>query len=195
MIAFRYYILINIGKENNANLNKTNYYYSSESNSTIMQCWKKDGIIKFNMKQKNREGDITFWSDNNTGEGYVFYNIEKIYSENKGGILYARPSSLTTSYDNLNKFMLAINPTVYIGSLDYNNKKCYYIKIGEQKELIEKETGLLLNTKSDTDERKLTYSFDSVTDEDVQKPDISQYTLQENNQKPDYSLNTLQENN
>ncbi len=89
---------------------------------------------------------------------------------------------MTTSYDNLSKFMLAINPTVYIGSLDYDNKECYYIKIGEQKELIEKETGLLLNTKSDSDERKLTYSFESVTDEDVEKPDISQYTLQENNQ-------------
>ncbi len=84
IIAFRYYILINIEKENNVNLLKTNYYYSSESDNAMIECWRKDGIIKVNMKQKNREGDITFWSDNNTGEGYVFYNVEKTYSENKG---------------------------------------------------------------------------------------------------------------
>lgn len=181
-IAWRYYILVDIEKENNANLSKTNCYYSLESNSTIIQSWKKDAITKINMKKKIGGEDITFWNDSNTGEGYVFYNVEKIYSENKGGILGARPRSITTSYDNLGKFMLAINPTVFVGFKNYENKECYHIKIGGQEELVEKETGLLLNTKDDGNERKLTYSFDTVTDEDVEKPDISQYTLPENNQ-------------
>lgn len=182
IIAWRYYILIDIEKENNVNLSKTNCYYSLESNSTIIQSWKKDAITKINMKQKNGEEDITFWNDSNTGEGYIFYNVEKIYSENQGGILGTRPRSITTSYDNLEKFMLAINPTIFVGFKNYENKDCYYIKIGEQEELVEKGTGLLLNTKDDGNERKITYSFDTVTDEDVEKPDISQYTLPENNQ-------------
>lgn len=182
IIAWRYYILIDIEKENNVNLSKTNCYYSLESNSTIIQSWKKDAITKINMKQKNGEEDITFWNDSNTGEGYIFYNVEKIYSENQGGILGTRPRSITTSYDNLEKFMLAINPTIFVGFKNYENKDCYYIKIGEQEELVEKGTGLLLNTKDDGNERKITYSFDTVTDKDVEKPDISQYTLPENNQ-------------
>ena len=178
IIAWRYNILVNIQKENSINLSKTNYYYRLENSDTITECWKKGGIAKINMKQLNIGGDTTFWSDSNTGEGYVFYNTTKEYTESNGGILGSRPTSLTTSYDDFNKFMLAINPTIYIGFKDYEGKECYYIKIGEQEELVEKATGLLLNTRYDDNERKLTYSFDTVTDSDVQKPDISEYTLQ-----------------
>ena len=90
----------------------------------------------------------------------------------------SRPTSLTTSYDNFNKFLLALNPTVFIWTKEYDGKDCYDVKVGEQEEIIEKETGLLLSTKFEDNERKLSYSFDTVTDEDVKMPDISQYTLQ-----------------
>ncbi len=182
VVAWRYYALINIAEENSINLTKTNYYYCSESDDIIIECWRKDDIVKINMRQINRDRDITFWKDINTGEEYIFYNAINEYSKNNGGILGSRPSSITTSYDNFSKFMIALNPTVYIGTENYDDKECYYIKIGEQEEYVEKETGLLLNTKYGDNERKLTYSFDTVTDEDIQKPDINEYTLQENNQ-------------
>ena len=182
VVAWRYYALINIAEENSINLTKTNYYYCSESDDIIIECWRKDDIVKINMRQINRGRDITFWKDINTGEEYIFYNAINEYSKNNGGILGSRPSSITTSYDNFSKFMIALNPTVYIGTENYDDKECYYIKIGEQEEYVEKETGLLLNTKYGDNERKLTYSFDTVTDEDIQKPDINEYTLQENNQ-------------
>ena len=182
VVAWRYYALINIAEENSINLTKTNYYYCSESDDIIIECWRKDDIVKINMRQINRGRDITFWKDINTGEEYIFYNAINEYSKNNGGILGSRPSSITTSYDNFSKFMIALNPTVYIGIENYDDKECYHIKIGEQEEYVEKETGLLLNTKYGDNERKLTYSFDTVTDEDIQKPDINEYTLQENNQ-------------
>ena len=182
VVAWRYYALINIAEENSINLTKTNYYYCSESDDIIIECWRKDDIVKINMRQINRDRDITFWKDINTGEEYIFYNAINEYSKNNGGILGSRPSSITTSYDNFSKFMIALNPTVYIGIENYDDKECYHIKIGEQEEYVEKETGLLLNTKYGDNERKLTYSFDTVTDEDIQKPDINEYTLQENNQ-------------
>ena len=182
VVACRYYALIDITEENSINLTKRNYYYCSESNDIIIECWRKDSIVKINMRQINRDGDITFWKDINTGEEYVFYNTVKEYSENNAGILGSRPSSITTSYDNFSKFMLALTATVYIGTENYEDKECYHIKIGEQEEYVEKETGLLLNTKYGDNERKLIYSFNNVTDEDIQKPDINEYTLQENNQ-------------
>ena len=182
VVAWRYYALINIAEENSINLTKTNYYYCSESDDIIIECWRKDDIVKINMRQINRDRDITFWKDINTGEEYIFYNAINEYSKNNGGILGSRPSSITTSYDKFSKFMIALNPTVYIGTENYDDKECYHIKIGEQEEYVEKETGLLLNTKYGDNERKLTYSFDTVTDEDIQKPDINEYTLQENNQ-------------
>ena len=96
VVACRYYALLDVAEENNINLTKTNYYYCSESNDIIIECWRKDGIVKINMKQINRDGDITFWKDTNTGEEYVFYNTVKEYSKNNGGILGSRPSSITT---------------------------------------------------------------------------------------------------
>lgn len=181
IMAWRYYILINIQENNSLYLNKTNYYYYSENNNMTIECWRKSGITKLNLKQKNRNGDITFWKNSKTGEGYVFYNTTKKYSKDQNGMLNARPSSMTTSTDNFTKFLLAINPTIYIRTKEYEGKKCYSIKIDNQEELIEKDTGLLLNVKTEEDERILKYSFDNVTDEDVKMPDVSEYILQEKN--------------
>ena len=177
LIAWRYNVLCDISKQNNLTLNKTNYYYYSKNNETIMEYWKKENIAKLNMKQVNTNRDVTFWRDGNTGEEYTFYNMTMEYTED-GGMFSSRPTSLTTSYDNFNKFLLALNPTVFIWTKEYDGKDCYDVKVGEQEEIIEKETGLLLSTKLEDNERKLSYSFDAVTDEDVKMPDISQYTLQ-----------------
>ncbi len=177
LIAWRYNVLCDISKQNNLTLNKTNYYYYSKNNETIMEYWKKENIAKLNMKQVNTNRDVTFWRDGNTGEEYTFYNMTMEYTED-GGMFSSRPTSLTTSYDNFNKFLLALNPTVFIWTKEYDGKDCYDVKVGEQEEIIEKETGLLLSTKFEDNERKLSYSFDTVTDEDVKMPDISQYTLQ-----------------
>ena len=177
LIAWRYNVLCDISKQNNLTLNKTNYYYYSKNNETIMEYWKKENIAKLNMKQVNTNRDVTFWRDGNTGEEYTFYNMTMEYTED-GGMFSSRPTSLTTSYDNFNKFLLALNPTVFIWTKDYDGKECYDVKVGDQEEIIEKGTGLLLSTSSEGNERKISYSFDTVTDEDVQMPDISQYTLQ-----------------
>ena len=52
--------------------NKTNCYYLSESDGTIMEYYRKDGIMKLNVKEVNGTGDITFWKNNNTDEALVF---------------------------------------------------------------------------------------------------------------------------
>lgn len=178
LIAWRYNVLCDLSKQNNLNLNKSNYYYYSKNNETITEYWKKDNVAKLNMKQINSDRDVTFWRNGNTGEEYTFYNMTMEYTED-GGMFSARPTSITTSYDNFNKFLLALNPTVFIWTKEYDGKECLDIKIGEQEELIEKETGLLLSTSSEGNVKRLSYSFDTVTDEDVIMPDISQYKLQE----------------
>ena len=96
-------------------------------------------------------------------------------------MLNARPSSMITTTDNFSKFLLAINPTIHISTKNYEGKECYRIKIDNQEELIEKDTGLLLKVTTEDDERILKYSFDNVTDEDVKMPDISEYELKEEN--------------
>ncbi len=67
---------------------------------------------------------------------------------------------------------------MYIGSKNYDGKNCYYFKLNNQEEIIEKDTGLIIHINDDTTYRDVTYAFDTVTDLDIEKPDISQYTLQ-----------------
>ena len=74
---------------------------------------------------------------------------------------------------------MAINPTLYIGSKEYNGINCYYIKQFDYEEFIDKETGLILYSNYDNDIRKIYYTFDEVTDEDVKKPNIQEYTYKE----------------
>ncbi len=81
--------------------------------------------------------------------------------------------------ENSIRFLMDTNPMLHIGSKKYNDKKCYSFKIDEQEELIEKETGLILYSNN-VNYRKLNYSFDNVTDKDVEKLDITEYRLIEN---------------
>ena len=96
--------------------------------------------------------------------------------------------------------------TTIVKPITYEGKKCYSIEYptktilhGENnrsKEIIDKETGLILydynysaetrykeKVYSGSSERttKYEYRFDTVTDEDVAKPDLTGYTLKEIN--------------
>ena len=127
LIAWRYNVLCDISKQNNLTLNKTNYYYYSKNNETIMEYWKKENIAKLNMKQVNTNRDVTFWRDGNTGEEYTFYNMTMEYTED-GGMFSSRPTSLTTSYDNSGNATLyiSINDVRYQIKQDDNGN--YYIE-------------------------------------------------------------------
>jgi len=46
-------------------------FYYSETEETIMEYWRKDGIMKLNVRQINGVGDITFWEDTKTGEKQI----------------------------------------------------------------------------------------------------------------------------
>ncbi len=180
MVAWRYHVLTKIAEKNQVSNSKTNYAYHSETEDMIMQCWKKDNIWKIQLKQITGEGNMTFWQDNNTDEKLLLWNSQKKYATS-GEILAATPTgfSITLPEDNHTRFMMAMTPMLFIGTTRYNGKSCYVMKMGNQKEYIEKETGMVLYSKTQGSERKLTYDFDSVTEQDVKKPDISTYTLVE----------------
>ena len=82
LALWRYNILTKIEERNSISNSKTNFHYYSKTNSTIMELWKKDGILKENLKQVNGTGDITIWKNVNTGEAFTFWNNTKLYSEN-----------------------------------------------------------------------------------------------------------------
>ena len=117
------------------------------------------------------------WKNNNTGEEFAFWNNEKIYSENAGGILAANPSSSIISPDVIGRLVVAANPFVFVGTQKYNDISCYTIKFGTNHEIIDKNTGMVIYSGDESFIRNLEYSFNTVTDEDIAKPNLSEYTI------------------
>jgi len=83
------------------------------------------------------------------------------------------PSSKILS--NNSAISLTFNYKFHISFKTYDNKSCYYIKLGENEAYIDRKTGITLYEKTNTTESKLKYELDVVTDADIRKPDISLY--------------------
>ena len=176
----RFYILSKIQENNEFYEAQNNCYYYSETNNAIMEYWRKDSIMKLNIKYLSNNSDMTFWKNSDTNEDLIFYNSnEKTYSNSNGGMIERLPIGITFTENIGTRILMAINPTLYIGSKEYNGINCYYIKQFDYEEFIDKETGLILYSNYDNDIRKIYYTFDEVTDEDVKKPNIQEYTYKE----------------
>ena len=177
IIGIRWRILYNMQETYNKTALDDNWYYYSETEDTIMNVYRKGTIWKTNTRQKNGEGNLTFWKDTSTGESYVFFEnpVKKYKEDNEIFTSILQTSSLSTN-DNSTRILMAATPIMWIGTGEYDEKDCYTIKAEGHKEYIDKETGLLLAIFQDNKQiRSIEYKFGEVTDEDVAKPDLSQY--------------------
>lgn len=180
-VGYKFYIINRIIGSNKESNNIENYYYYSIADDTLMEYFKKDGIIKMNVRQSRGNGNLTFWKDSNTGEQLIFWNEAKLYGQADGGILESTPSSMFVSTDFTTNIMLALHPFVFIGTQRYNDIECYYIKYNTVYEVINKETGLLMYSNEENNMRNIQYNFNTVKDSDVAKPNLDEYTLNKNN--------------
>ncbi len=180
-VGYKLIILNKIAEKNEESENSENYYYYSIADDTLMEYFKKDGIIKMNLRKARGNASITFWKNCNTGEQYIFINETKQYDKAEGGILENIPISRFVSTDATANIMLAIHPLVFIGTQKYNDIECYNIKFNTVYEVISKDKGLLLYSNEENNMRNIQYKFNTVTDEDVAKPNISEYTLMNKN--------------
>ena len=177
IIGIRWRILYNMQEKYNKTALDDNWYYYSETEDTIMNVYRKGTIWKTNTRQKNGEGNLTFWKDTSTGESYVFFEnpVKKYKEDNEIFTSILLTSSLSTN-DNSTRILMAATPIMWIGTGEYDEKDCYTIKAEGHEEYIDKETGLLLAVFQDNKQiRNIEYEFGKVTDEDVAKPDLSQY--------------------
>ena len=186
-VFIKYYILTKISINYEITRESDSFYYYSESETTIFNYWQKDHIRKLNVKQVNGEGNLTFWKDEKTGEELVFVEANKTYSKTESAMFVSLASSTIVPLreERLIRLVIALNPTVFIFNDKYNDVKCYTIKyLGDRifTEKVDKETGLILYSEdSSLGPTSRKYKFNSVTDDDVKKPDISKYKFIENN--------------
>ena len=118
-VVYKLSILTQIGKKYKISDNTNNYYYYSISNDTLMEYFKKDGIIKMHVRQSRGNGDITFWKDSNTGEQLIFWNEARLYDKAEGGIIESAPFSAFDSTDFSTRIMIAAHPFMFIGIQNY----------------------------------------------------------------------------
>ena len=180
--TMKFFALTDILEKNKISNNSSNCYYYSETNSTILEYWRKGNIQKLNTKPVGGTISITFWKDVSSNEEFTFWNSEnKTYTKSNGGMIEHLPISMYLIDDSFARYIISANPILFIQNTTYENKDCYIIKNNNYKyeEIIEKSTGLTLYSKNIDNIRKVNYSFDTVTDLDVALPDISQYTLVE----------------
>ena len=177
LFMWRLITLNNIKKLNEESIKISNIYYVEESGSTIEEFWKKDDIIKEKINSGLNNSDMTFWKNSNTNEEYTIFESSNTYLIGAEGMAYEPQANNIYLLDYNNTILLALNPMIKINTKEYDNKSCWYLKDRQEEVYIDKETGIVLYNKNEQlgQEIKLKYSINTVTDEDVAKPDLSEY--------------------
>ena len=166
--------------------------YDDSNLQLTYENYYKDNMTKYVLT--NLEADIKVTQ-------YVYPNeIKEFIEEPEGKRLNieprknaALPALMNYFYNDslIGTFFMSMDYKITTG--DVNGKECYvfsrkYVKPKTKIDIyIEKDTGLVLQsaqiepTKGDIDLTQYEYSFGTVTDEDIQEPDVTEYTLIENN--------------
>ena len=166
--------------------------YDDSNLQLTYENYYKDNMTKYVLT--NLEADIKVTQ-------YVYPNeIKEFIEEPEGKRLNIEPRKNAELPALMNYFYNDSLIGTFFMSMDYkittgdvNGRECYvfsrtYAKPETKIDIyIEKDTGLVLQsaqiepTKGDIDLTQYEYSFGTVTDEDIQEPDVTEYTLIENN--------------
>lgn len=187
-VCSKWLLLTNMSKNYETSKNLNNYSYIHESQTSTIHYWQKDHMKKLHFQLANGEGDFILWEDTRSGEKYTFQELGKTYSVAHQGISSSLPrSSYVTDLNEMyTRFLYALNPTIFILVGHYEERSCYSIHSllhGDVTETVDQETGLLVYGKTqDGSDGHIRYTFNQVTDLDVEKPDLSQYVFVEKSQ-------------
>lgn len=152
----------------------TNYHMKVEQeldNGTNTEVWSKDNEHFLVKMGKNTE--VTMYR--NGEEKLTVYELYGQKSVNKNS------ASSIELYTFANS--MAANPTLKevlktsIRSVKAENKDCYEITLENNTTVwVEKETALVIKAQTSEGIAKFTYEIGTVTDADIQKPDLTGYT-------------------
>ena len=113
---------------------------------------------------------------------FIKVDIKDFYENidiNKMTNLLKDSISMNEKEQNVQKIQFVITST--ITKEKYNDRDCYLIKVDNSRTWVDKESGLVMRTMNGTWITERFYEFDVVKDEDIQKPDISDCRIREEN--------------
>lgn len=173
-----------------------NYYFNPEQNpSTKDEELKTEYYIKDNILVTYLNSKLISWTDYNTGESI---SIIQSKSNNIAGISHNAQLIPNTQYGvdyseiaDTSRFNYEYT---YLGEKEYNGRTAILVQLKNnnyyKKYLIDKDTGLILECIDITKKMGITTSkitskqnikLNVVTNEDIKKPDLSNYTIRESN--------------
>lgn len=146
----------------------TNYYMEMKQNEGMTtQIWAKDES-HYLMKNVGNDLTMTFYRNGDEELTATEANGQKIISSGSGKVLLYTFTNYMNSEDVWQEAVRAS-----VKSVQDSNKECYEIRLKDVGTiLVEKETGVVLKTETS----EISYEINTVTDTDIQKPDLTGYT-------------------
>ena len=186
VICRKFIIISNLVNESKEYNDKTNYIAIVQSlqngNVSIAKSYNKDGNVLTTLKTYGKDiqeerGLIKYEKDNE--KVVVVYNgQEKVAIINQPVLATI---NIVNVYSTFNDFLPRLQFAIMsrITTDNYDNIECYLIELNNWKMWVEKDTGLVLREVNGGMVSERFYEFDSVKDEDIIKPDISDCKIQE----------------
>lgn len=176
--------------------NSKNYYIKSianENNGVVVKIeyYQKDNkqVVFLERDNNGEKTKISMYNNGETINTFTETSDAKTVKLNSPSSIQVQVVNVLYTDNNWQTFLYSIISKVK--KVEYNGKECYsidnflspYYMYGTEKNeaYIEKETGLLLKQTIDNITTQKEYQFNNVDDSIFIEPDISQYTLQENN--------------
>lgn len=194
----RFFTIRNLNEKFEEISKSKNYSYIEETipnASNYSKIYRKDNIYKKVYVSKDTNAVISFqWVNVTTKEAYVIDEVNKTYTKFNNNFAFETITLLPSTYLTNSKLFeggimtqlkYAMNLSNGIKDRYYNYEimdDCYVFDMGYGGNVyIEKETGLIKAETGDISALEGTkysdYKFEQVTDEDIQMPDLTNYTL------------------
>lgn len=189
LVARRFIIIAKLVNEAQKYNGKTNYIAVVQSlqdgTVNIMKSYRKDGdyltTIKVYSPSIKEERGLTVYKKENEVIGILQSGEDKVALLD-GNILAGDirvANALSVISNNVQKIQFAITST--ITKEKCNGRDCYLIKVDNSRIWVDKESGLVIRNMNGTWITERFYEFDVVKDENIQKPDISDCRIREEN--------------
>lgn len=195
IVLNRWNILNKISKNQEKYRGKNNYYitynYENQKEPTAFKYWRYGHIYKKQYDFGSSLPNNIFWYNEKTEEQYRYLEEDKTYEISDMAKVETNPKIYDINIpieksQNIDRLLYAINLTNSIQKDIYNGKECYIFKYDKDKidlkaEYIDKETGLCIFREYDNAEKnyKIEYSFDSINEKDIEKPNFDEYSLKQ----------------
>ncbi len=185
LLIYRYIVFKDVVAVNEKNIALTNFSYTmnskishdNEEKLIEMNYWVKDNVA---VMKTTIDGEVKLldWENSNTKERLLLSpaNNKILETEEMENVIYKKmPNDLILNGMQGKELELTFNFAIQVKNTNLEGKECYLVEYDSHKSWIEKQTGYLLKRELGEQIDEYTYSVNTVTEKDIQKPSTQGY--------------------